>query len=88
MAIPTLLPPEPASGPTSGGDLVTLRGSGFASKVAVRFGSADAVVESVRQEGPQSIAVIRTPAQAEASVDIALQNLDAAGVLVPGELAV
>ena len=88
MAIPTLLPPEPASGPTSGGDLVTLRGSGFASKVAVRFGSADAAVESVRQEGPQSIAVIRTPAHAEASVDIALQNLDAAGVLVPGELAV
>ena len=88
MAIPTLLPPEPASGPSSGGDLVTLRGTGFASSVAVRFGTADAVVESVRQEGAESIAVVRTPPHAEATVDIALQNLDAGGATIPGELVV
>jgi len=56
--------------------------------VAVRFGTADAVVESVRQEGAESIAVVRTPPHAEATVDIALRNLDAGGATIPGELVV
>ncbi len=87
MAIPTLLPPEPVSGPTSGGDLVTLRGTGFAQRVTVRFGDADATVESVRQEGGESIALVRTPAHVEATVDVVLQSLNAAGLPIPGEQA-
>ena len=85
MAIPTLQPPEPATGPTSGGDLVTLRGSGFGSRLAVRFGSADATVVATRVEALQSIAIVRTPPHAEAAVDILLQNLDAAEQPIPGE---
>lgn len=88
MAIPTLLPPKPATGPTSGGDLVTLCGTGFASTVEVRFGRFSAEVVSVREDGGQSICVVRTPGQSESLVDISLQNLDAAGSALPGELAI
>ena len=84
MAKPTLTSISPASGPSSGGDLVTLQGA-FASRIAVRFGDAPATVFSVRNEGGVSIAQVRTPAHAEAPVDVTLSNVDAAGNPVVGE---
>jgi hypothetical protein len=84
MAKPTLTSISPVSGPASGGDLVTLQGA-FASRVAVRFGDAPAVIVSVRDEAGLAIAQVRTPAHAEAPVDVTLSNIDAAGKPVAGE---
>lgn len=84
MAKPTLTSISPASGPASGGDLVTLRGT-FGARVAVRFGDSLATTLSVRDEGGASIAQLRTPAHPEALVDVALSNLDVAGNAVVGE---
>ena len=87
MAAPTLTGISPATGPTGGGDVVRLTGTGFAVKVAVLFGDAPAVVLSVREEAGVSLADVRTPAHADAVVDVTIRNLDAAGVPVPGEEA-
>ncbi len=87
MAAPTLSSVTPASGPTSGGDLVRLVGLDFAPQLAVRFGAAPAEVVSVRVEGGVSVADVRSPAHPEALVPVVVENLDAAGVPVPGELA-
>jgi hypothetical protein len=84
MAKPTLTSVSPASGPASGGDLVTVRGT-FGSRIAVRFGDALATVVSVRDEGDVSIAQVRTPTHAEALVDVTLSNVDAVGTPVVGE---
>ena len=84
MAKPTLTSISPASGPASGGDLVTLQGA-FASRIAVRFGDAIATVVAVRADAGVSVAQVRTPSHAEAVVDIVLSNLDAAGNPVAGE---
>ncbi len=81
--MPLLQRVEPASGPSSGGDLVRLLGQGFAASTAVWFGTVAGVVESVT---PTQI-IVRTPSHAEATVDIALQNLDASGQSIPGERA-
>ena len=87
MAVPALTGINPASGPTSGGDLVRLTGTGFAAQVTVLFGDAPAEVIAVREEAGQSLADVRTPAHIEGTVDVCLRNLDAAGVPVPGEEA-
>jgi len=87
MATPALLSVAPATGPTSGGDLVRLVGQHFASWVAVRFGALPAEVVSLRVEAGSSIADVRTPAHPEALVPVVVENLDAGGVPVPGELA-
>jgi hypothetical protein len=87
MAVPTLTAITPTSGPTSGGDLVRLSGTGFAAQVAVTFAGVPAVVLAVRAEAGTFVADVRTPAHAEAVVDVTLRNLDAAGVPVPGEEA-
>ncbi len=88
MAVPALTGVSPSSGPAGGGDLVRLTGSGFAPQVAVLFGGAPAEVLSVREEAGVSVADVRTPAHADAVVDVTLRNLDAAGEPVPGEEAV
>lgn len=87
MAVPTLTGISPATGPTAGGDVVRLTGTGFAPQVVVLFGEAPAEVLSVRDEAGASLADVRTPAHADAVVDVTLRNLDAAGVPVPGEEA-
>ena len=87
MAVPTLTGVSPATGPTAGGDVVRLTGTGFAPHVAVLFGDIPAEVLSVRDEAGVSLADVRTPAHAEAVVDVTVRNLDAAGVPVPGEEA-
>ena len=88
MAVPTLASVSPSAGPASGGDLVRLHGTSFAGQVAIRFGSQPALVVAVREESGDSVADVRTPAVAASVVDVELQNLDAEGAPVPGELAV
>ena len=85
MAVPTLTGIAPATGPTAGGDVVRLTGTGFAAQVAVLFGVVPADVLSVRDEAGVALADVRTPPHADAIVDVTLRNLDAAGVPVPGE---
>lgn len=48
MAVPILTGVSPATGPTGGGDVVRLTGTGFAPQVAVLFGEAPAQVVGVR----------------------------------------
>ncbi len=79
---------SPATGPASGGDLVRLRGSNFATRVAVRFGDVAASVVAVRDDSAGSLVDVRTPLLEPGVVDVALQNLDAAGVPVAGELVI
>lgn len=88
MAVPTITSISPASGPSSGGDLVRLRGNGFAERVQVIFRAVAGVVVSVREDAGESFADVRTPAQAPGQSDVTLRNLDASGAPVPGEEAV
>jgi hypothetical protein len=85
MAIPTLTSVTPGAGPASGGDLVRLVGTGFAPKVAVRFGGRVAVVVAVRDEAGASFADVRTPAHEAGVVDVEMQNLDASDLPVAGD---
>jgi len=85
MAIPTLASVTPDAGPASGGDLVRLVGTGFAPKVAVRFGERAATVVAIREEAGASLADVRTPAHEAGVVDVELQNLDANEVPIAGE---
>lgn len=85
MAVPTLTGIAPSSGPTAGGDVVRLTGTGFAPQVAVLFGEVAAQVLGVRDEAGVSVVDVRTPAHDEALVDVVLRNLDAEGQPVPGE---
>jgi len=84
VTVPTLNEITPSSGPTAGGDIVRLVGTGFAPRVEVLFGDAAAEVLSVREEAGVAIVDVRTPPHPEALVDVTLQNLDAPGP-VPGE---
>ncbi|MBN2196404.1 MAG: IPT/TIG domain-containing protein [Polyangiaceae bacterium] len=87
MAVPTLTSVSPSAGPASGGDLVRLRGTAFAGRVAVRFAGQAATVVAVREEAGASVADVRTPAVDPTTADVELENLDTEGVPVPGELA-
>jgi hypothetical protein len=85
VPIPTVSSIQPALGPSSGGDLVRLVGSGFADAVRVSFGGELAHVESLRREAGADIVDVRTPAHADGAVDIVLENVDASGVAISGE---
>ena len=85
MAVPTLIAITPATGPSSGGDLVRLRGTGFAERVQVLLGGAVANVLNVRTAGGESFADVRTPAHASGAIDVLLRNLAPDGAPVPGE---
>lgn len=87
MGVPVITSLSAATGPSSGGDLVVLRGTGLAGRVAVTFDDVAGEVVSVRPEGAGFAVQVRTPAHAEAVVDIVVRNLDAAGAPVPGEVA-
>lgn len=84
---PTITSLSSVTGPTSGGDLIVLRATGLAVRIAVLLGDAAAEIVSVRPEGAGFVVQARTPAHAEAVVDVAIQNLDAAGAAIPGEIA-
>ena len=88
MATPTITSVQPVAGPSSGGDLVRLVGTGFADRVRVRFGGATAMVAAVREEAGASLVDLRTPAHGPGIVAIEVQNLDAAGIPIPGESVV
>ena len=75
MAVPTLTTLTPSAGPASGGDLVRLMGTDFASQIAVTFDGLPASVIALRDEAGTSIADVRTPAHQAALVAVELQNL-------------
>jgi hypothetical protein len=87
MAVPTLIAITPATGPSGGGDLVRLRGTGFTERVQVLFGGVAATVLNVRAAGGESFADVRTPVRIPGAADVVLRNLDPDGVPVPGEEA-
>jgi hypothetical protein len=76
----------PAVGPTSGGDLVTLRGV-FSAGLAVHFGEVAAMIVARREEGGASMLQVRTPAHVEALVGVSVTHFDAAGAPIAGERA-
>lgn len=85
MTVPSIHRVSTSNGPTSGGDLVRIEGTGFAPWVAVLFDVAAAEVIAVREEGGRSVADVRTPPHAEGLVDVVLRNLDVDGVPIPDE---
>jgi hypothetical protein len=88
MAIPVLNGIAPASGHSSGDDLVKIIGTDFSQKVAVRFGDFNAEIIVVRESGGLSVADVRTPSHAPGFVDVTLTNLDENSEPVPGEQVV
>lgn len=87
MGIPTITNISPTSGPSSGGDLLRILGTGFASAVEVTIGAARAQVLSVREEAGGSVIDARTPPHEPATVGVSVQNLDSGGVPIAGETA-
>ena len=87
MAVPTLTGITPTSGPTAGGDLVRISGTGLAAQVVVLFDGLAGEVLGIRDEAGASVADVRTPPHAEGTVDVVLRNLDDTGEPVPGEEA-
>lgn len=63
---------RPASGSTTGGDVVTITGAGFDATTAVQFGTAPATVQSVDATGEQLTVV--TPPHAVGLADVRAQN--------------
>ena len=87
MAAPLVTSVTPEKGPTSGGDLVRVVGQGFGVQARVRFGDVWGTVLSVREEAGLSVIDVRTPPHPEALVPVTVENLDASGAPIPGELA-
>lgn len=87
MAVPTLSAIEPTRGPSAGGDLVRITGTGFGAKVAVYFGNAQAEVIALRSDATVGVVDIRTPPHGHGLVDVTVYNLDADGEPIAGEEA-
>ena len=68
----SLLEVSPASGPTAGGQDVTLRGVGFEQGMTVRFGSAQAQVQQV--DVAAGTASVRTPGGRAGVVDVTVST--------------
>ncbi len=85
MASPIITTVVPTTGPTSGGDAVRLTGTGFGPRVAVEIGGRCQVVALRREADGTSVLDVRTPAHADAVVDVLLQNLDQADQPVANE---
>lgn len=79
---PTLTGVSPAAGPTSGGAVVTLTGTGFRPGIVVRFGGVVAT-DVVVQEGG-AVLTARTPAHAAGLVDVVVETSGGVGVLGEG----
>lgn len=88
MSTVALLSVSPIVGPTSGGDIVRVRGRGFAHRIDVRFGGVPGDVLNVRTAGGVSLADVRTPLRVPGLVDVEVSNLDDAGDPILGESAV
>jgi len=88
MAAPVIERIEPAVGPTSGGNLVRIVGSEFAPVVRVGFGAAKPVVVPSWRLAGARIADVTSPAHDGGAVDVVVENLDADGKPVPGEITI
>lgn len=90
MAAPTLSSVTPASGPTSGGDLVRLVGLDFAPQLAARFGAAPAellgapVGRVFVQDGDTLVVAVDGGAPVTATVVATRAELVSAGVFPTG----
>jgi hypothetical protein len=69
----------PASGASTGGDVVTLSGTGFAPGATVAFGGVQGVVSAV---APGAITVA-TPAHAAGAIDVVVANPDGQSATIP-----
>ncbi len=87
MTVPVLTSILPNSGPSGGGDLVRLSGSGFAPSVEVSFGQSPATVLHVVALEQTNFVEVRTPAHPAGLVDVTVSNLEAGGICIPGEVA-
>ena len=61
MAVSFISSVQPTAGPSSGGDLVRLVGTGFSNSVRVLFGGVPATVVSVRDEAGQRVDALTSP---------------------------
>ena len=64
---------EPATGPAAGGNLVVVKGQGFAADATVRFGAKKALDVTVESS---TLLTCTAPAGAAGVVDVQVQNLD------------
>jgi len=100
MAIPTITSITPSSGPTGGGVLVQIAGTGFqlpavpapaglttppAPTVRVLLGGRAA--RDVRVIGPDLLTCLAPPGDV-GPTDLVVQNIDAAGIVIPDEQAI
>lgn len=85
MPVPEITSIKPERGPTSGGDIVRITGTGMADAVSVLFDDQPANVLSARQEAGPWLIDVRTPPHSDGVVDITLHNLDEYGQPTPGE---
>jgi len=85
MATPILARISQDRGPTSGGDIVRLSGTGLSDRIAVWFGGAEAQVLRVVRLENTTFADVRTPAHTPALVDVIAWNLDLEGLPIAGE---
>jgi plastocyanin len=72
-AAPTITSFTPTSGPTVGGNVVVITGTGFQSNATVKFGTADAL--GVNVDGTTRITAF-APAQGAGAVNITVRNPD------------
>lgn len=86
MAVPTITDTSHDRGPVAGGDVVRLIGTGFEPEVQVLFGQTAGEVLRVIESAGQTYADVRSPPMNAGAVDVTLQNLDAAGAPIAGEL--
>lgn len=73
---------EPASGMTTGGEAVILRGAGFTSDSVVRFGGVNAAVTAV--DAQAGTIAVTAPPHAVGTVDVFVQNSLDSAVLSSG----
>lgn len=88
MAIPTLRTISHAAGPSSGGALVSLEGTGVGGRQQVLFGGRPAEVIATHTVGVATAIEVRTPAHDSGVVDVELLNLDLNERPISGERAV
>lgn len=72
MSPPKLFSVTPSSGPTGGGALVRIVGTGFGEKPEIRFGGVPAILASAHEEAGTSIAFVRTPPREAGLVSVEL----------------
>jgi hypothetical protein len=80
LPAPTLTSINPTSGPTAGGNAVTLTGTGFVNGATVLFGAVSATSATV--DSATSITAV-TPAQSAGTVSVTVTNPDTQSATLP-----